>query len=180
MERKSPNKMVRDIIQLYTKHGFKEPPRPSMMDKDLLKMRLNFILEEFVELVTACGHDLDFRIIDKGTAPNSDINVKEIAISVEDFEEDPAPEKIIDALVDLLVVTIGNCYLFGLLNVHENPVNIFGEQQTILDEAWDRVQRANLQKERGLVSKRGHEMDLVKPEGWKPPDHSDLVDGMGI
>ena len=42
-------------------------------------------------------------------------------------------------------------------------------------ECWDEVQRANMTKERVLAggvdsrSKRGHTLDVVKPEGWTGP-----------
>lgn len=41
-------------------------------------------------------------------------------------------------------------------------------------EAWRRVHAANLMKKRGPTS-RDDLYDLVKPEGWTPPDLSDLV-----
>lgn len=64
-----------------------------------------------------------------------------------------------DALVDLVYVAMGTAHLLGY------P----------WDELWREVQRANLTKERASSnadprSKRGHELDVVKPEGWKPPD----------
>lgn len=45
---------------------------------------------------------------------------------------------------------------------------------------WDRVQQANMAKVRaardGADSKRGTGFDVVKPAGWRAPDHSDLVE----
>lgn len=66
-----------------------------------------------------------------------------------------------DALIDLVYVAIGTSYLHGL------P----------FDDGWDRVQAANMAKERGTAqtSKRGSSFDVVKPPGWTPPDHTDLV-----
>ncbi|WMI34049.1 MazG-like nucleotide pyrophosphohydrolase [Microbacterium phage Finalfrontier] len=44
---------------------------------------------------------------------------------------------------------------------------------------WTRVQQANMAKVRaardGADSKRGTGFDVVKPPGWRAPDHSDLV-----
>jgi predicted HAD superfamily Cof-like phosphohydrolase len=70
-------------------------------------------------------------------------------------------ENQLDALVDLVYVALGTAYLQGF----------------DLAEAWRRVQAANLQKVRGdaAASKRGSAHDVVKPEGWVPPDLSDLV-----
>lgn len=68
----------------------------------------------------------------------------------------------LDALVDLCYVLLGTAYLQGL------P---FGD-------AWRRVHAANMAKvrvERAEDSKRGSTFDVVKPEGWTAPDHSDLV-----
>jgi hypothetical protein len=36
-------------------------------------------------------------------------------------------------------------------------------------ELWDDVQRANMEKERG-VGPRGHKVDCIKPVGWQPPN----------
>lgn len=68
----------------------------------------------------------------------------------------------LDALVDLAYVLLGTAYLQGL------P----------FAEAWRRVHEANMTKvraERAEDSKRGSTFDVVKPEGWTAPDHSDLV-----
>lgn len=58
-----------------------------------------------------------------------------------------------DALVDLVVFAMGTAVLMGL------P----------WDDVFGEVMRANLAKERG-VGKRRNGLDLVKPEGWTPPD----------
>lgn len=44
--------------------------------------------------------------------------------------------------------------------------------------AWERVHHANMQKkraEKASDSKRGSKYDVIKPEGWVPPDLRDLV-----
>ena len=71
-------------------------------------------------------------------------------------------EKQLDALVDLVYVALGTAYLHGF----------------DFNEAWRRVHAANLKKVRAETpddSKRGSVFDVVKPEGWEPPDLSDLV-----
>lgn len=68
----------------------------------------------------------------------------------------------LDALVDLVYVALGTAYLAKF------P---FGQ-------AWNRVQKANMAKvraEKESDSKRGSVLDVVKPEGWTPPSHHDLV-----
>lgn len=44
-------------------------------------------------------------------------------------------------------------------------------------KAWQEVHRANMAKEKGTKSTRPNSngIDLIKPEGWKAPDHSDNV-----
>lgn len=71
-------------------------------------------------------------------------------------------EKQLDALVDLVYVALGTAHLQGF----------------DFNAAWQRVHAANMLKQRALKaedSKRGSTYDVVKPEGWQPPDLSDLV-----
>lgn len=68
------------------------------------------------------------------------------------------PEEIVDALIDLCVVAIGTLDAFGI-DAHK---------------AWDEVLMANMSKEVGVKPTRPNPLglpDLVKPEGWTPPDH---------
>jgi len=67
-----------------------------------------------------------------------------------------------DALLDLMVFTIGTMLRMGL------PV----------DEGFRRVMAANCQKQlatTSAASKRGFALDLVKPAGWTAPDLTDLT-----
>lgn len=70
-----------------------------------------------------------------------------------------------DALVDLCYVALGTADMMGL------P----------WQRMWDEVQTKNMQKERAVSadqSKRGSKLDVIKPAGWTPPDHSQFV-GIG-
>lgn len=77
-------------------------------------------------------------------------------------------EKAIDALCDLVYVALGTAHMHCVdFNAH-----------------WAEVHRANMAKQRstaareGFVdtrSKRGHSLDVVKPEGWTPPDHAPIL-----
>ena len=70
------------------------------------------------------------------------------------------PEEIVDGLIDLCVVAIGTLDAFGV-----DPY-----------KAWDEILRANLSKEVGVKPERPNPMglpDLIKPEDWEGPDHSD-------
>ena len=65
--------------------------------------------------------------------------------------------QVADGLIDLVVVAMGTAHLHGI------P----------WEDLFDEVQRANMDKRRAssaAESKRGTSIDLVKPEGWKPPD----------
>lgn len=80
-------------------------------------------------------------------------------------ERADAAEKMIDSLVDLVYVAVGTAYMHGF----------------DFNEAWRRVQNANMAKVRALRasdSKRGSTYDVIKPEGWTPPTHADLVAGI--
>lgn len=69
-------------------------------------------------------------------------------------------EEIVDGLVDLCVVAIGTLDAFGV-----DPY-----------KAWDEILKANLSKEVGVKPERPNPLglpDLIKPEGWEGPDHSD-------
>ena len=69
-------------------------------------------------------------------------------------------EEIVDGLIDTIVVSI------GLLDLFE--VDTY--------KAWDRVHEANMTKEVGIKAERPNPLglpDLIKPEGWIAPNHSD-------
>jgi len=71
-------------------------------------------------------------------------------------------EGVLDGIVDLIYVALGDAYLMGL----------------DVDEAFARVHRANMRKVRAtdaLQSRRGSVSDVVKPPGWVPPSLLDLV-----
>lgn len=70
-----------------------------------------------------------------------------------------------DALVDLVYVVHGTALMMGL------P----------WEDLWNEVQRANMTKERAATaaqSKRGSALDVIKPPGWKGPDHAQFL-GLG-
>lgn len=70
--------------------------------------------------------------------------------------------KAVDALQDLIYVAAGRLFEMGVLPGLPR----------------DEVQRANMDKERGIVDKRAKSsqgFDAVKPEGWKGPDFTDIL-----
>lgn len=69
-------------------------------------------------------------------------------------------EEIVDGLIDLCVFAIGTLDVFGV----------------DANKAWDEIYQANMNKSPGVKPGRPNPFglpDLLKPEGWKGPDHSD-------
>ncbi len=64
-------------------------------------------------------------------------------------------EQMVDALGDIIYSTVGTALIHGFDIV----------------SAMMEIHRANMAKERG-VGKRGHECDVIKPEGWQGPKHN--------
>ena len=76
------------------------------------------------------------------------------------MDEDKA--EMFDALIDLVYFSMGTAYLHGF----------------DWDTGWRRVHEANMRKVRANSagdSKRGSQLDVVKPDGWTPPNLEDLV-----
>jgi predicted HAD superfamily Cof-like phosphohydrolase len=72
--------------------------------------------------------------------------------------------KVADALADLVYVALGTAHFYGI------P----------FDEVFAEVQRANMEKERATGSgdprtKRGSHFDVVKPQGWRPPNIAKIL-----
>lgn len=80
--------------------------------------------------------------------------IRDVYAGLSDDEEDLA--EIIDGFVDVIYIALG-----ALVEMGVTPGAAFRE-----------VQRANMDKKRGEVSKRpgSQGYDAVKPEGWRPPD----------
>ena len=73
--------------------------------------------------------------------------------------------KALDALLDLSYVVYGTALMMGI-----DPAT--------WAVGWAEVQRANMSKRRAAhagESKRGSALDVVKPEGWRAPDHTAAV-----
>lgn len=152
---------IYDVNNLHRKFGFPVKDRPGHLDNKLMRMRLNFILEELIELGDACGFDL----CAKAENPN---------LSFERGSRDLAPnlENALDALIDIVYVTLGTADMMGFKSTV--PIDNMSNWASIWHEAWCRVHKANMAKEKGKTS-RGHEIDLVKPKGWEKPQFGDLL-----
>lgn len=128
---------------------------PRKLTAHELEFRLNFILEEFQELCEACGSSLEGH----GSGAVGVIVPGALETFPEPSNHVPPQDlpKIADALVDLAYVVLGMAHFYGL------PWK----------ELFAEVQRANMEKERATrkdQSLRGSTLDVVKPEGWRPPD----------
>lgn len=139
---------ISDIVAFHEKFGLAYNGKPRSLPDDLFSFRIGFMREELDELEVA---QFD-------------------ATRAIDFGDDEADlvhhlEKQLDALVDELYVLLGTAYLMGMIGV--------------FPEAWRRVHEANMKKvraERASQSTRGSTFDVVKPDGWEPPSHTDLVE----
>lgn len=142
--------MMADIERFHQFFGLEWPGKPRMLEPDMFGFRDKFISEEHKE-----WQDEQPDLIEALTSDDGAPDHRRIAMGL---------HQQLDALVDLVYVTLGTAYLqFGRAN---------------FNEAWRRVQAANMKKERAqtsALSKRNSTLDVIKPEGWQPPDHHDLV-----
>jgi len=101
---------------------------------------------------------------DKMTIEEWELRHLRLADEAEEYAEaveDEDDEETLDALVDIMYIALGTAYRRGW----------------DFAEAWKRVHTANMEKQRGnpTNSKYGSGFDIIKPQGWNGPDHSDLV-----
>lgn len=146
------NDWMMDIEDFHRKFGIAYEGKPRMLPEDLLAFRLKFLREELVEYsgVTADAQEL----IDYPEESHT-------------FGMVECLDKSLDALVDLVYVALGTAHLHGFA----------------FNEAWRRVHSANMRKVRApsvdasrAATGRGHAFDVIKPDGWVPPSHKDLVE----
>lgn len=91
-----------------------------------------------------------------------DFRVKFLEEELNELKNAETPDDVIDALIDLCVVAIGTLDVFKV-DAHD---------------AWNKVLRANMAKRVGVKESRPNPLglpDLIKPEGWTAPDHSDQM-----
>ena len=146
----SPPNMMQDIVDFHEKFGLAYEGPPRVLPQSLFEFRQDFKHEELEEYSHE-QHQAAVHISKDGTT-----NVPETVAMHLDAQ--------LDALVDLSYVVLGTAYLQ------------FGSKA--FWEAWRRVHSANMAKvrtERASDSKRGSTFDVIKPEGWSPPSHLDLV-----
>ena len=88
-----------------------------------------------------------------------EFRVKFLQEELNELKDAKSSEDVVDALIDLCVVAIGTLDAFNVDSYR----------------AWNEVLAANLNKEVGVKASRPNPLglpDLIKPEGWVGPDHS--------
>lgn len=132
---------------------------PGFPAADVLRFRAGFMLEELKEFCLAAGL----------AKLGMELNMVQLRLQQYPTEYPinfigQDLELAADGLGDLKYVVDGTAHMLGL------PFNaIFAE-----------IQRANMSKERATGaddprSKRGHALDVVKPAGWRPPNHGPII-----
>lgn len=137
-----------DIVAFHEKFEVHYSGPPRQLPPDLLEFRLKFLKEEFLEYSDDANALEGHLLSDHDDVANTTHLL----------------EKQLDALVDLVYVALGTAHLQGF----------------DFNEAWRRVHEANMKKirtARAEDSKRGSTHDVIKPAGWEPPSHTDLVEG---
>lgn len=140
-------KMMNDIKEFHEKFGLTYDGKPRAIPEDMSKFRHKFGIEE-----------VDERHSNNLMALASD------PTDIADYTHHLAEG--LDAIIDELYVAFGTAYLHGF-------------SADVLEQAWERVHERNMAKERATSadqSKRGSTLDVIKPPGWYPPKHDDLVE----
>jgi hypothetical protein len=144
--------LFRDIQEFHEKFELEYSGPPRHLDPSTLgHFRTKFMAEELGEYVTPLKSSQDefiFRM--------EQMLLRQHGLTPQSLE------KQFDALIDLVYVAVGTAYLQGF----------------DFNEGWRRVHAANMAKVRARLaveSARGSTYDVVKPQGWTPPDLSDLV-----
>ena len=145
------NRWQKDVYDLHNNGVFSpKPPSEPTLDGYPTDLRLRLILEEFFELAHALGRDVC-------EGPSDDKKVTILFPVLEGIE--PNMPKAIDAIVDILVTTLGAAVAMGI----------------DLDPFWREVQRANSEKGDGPIREDGKRL---KPDGWRPPDIEGVLAGL--
>ncbi len=135
-----------DMVDFHTKFDLAYNGKPRQLPADIAKFREGFMGEELEEYLTA-RHSADSALL--------------VGNDEADFIHNLELEA--DALVDLCYVAIGTAYLHGF----DFP------------QMWQRVHDANMKKVRATAAEqslRGSTQDVIKPAGWEPPKHTDLIE----
>jgi predicted HAD superfamily Cof-like phosphohydrolase len=115
--------------------------------KDICDLHVKFSVHSRVQAMTDYQREafMNFRI--------EFIKEEVVELSTADSKED-----VVDALIDIIVVALGTLDAFAV----------------DINKAWNEVHSKNMQKEPGVNPTRPNDFgfpDMIKPEGWTPPNH---------
>jgi NTP pyrophosphatase (non-canonical NTP hydrolase) len=127
----------------------------SGMSKDMLGLVEEF-QEKFGLIYRGPPRDIEPYELSASRIDHMDEELREYMRAWQDHDL----EKMLDALVDLTYVVLGTALMHGFN----------------MREAFRRVHLANMKKVRAEPEKGRHPWDVVKPDGWEPPDLRDLVE----
>jgi predicted HAD superfamily Cof-like phosphohydrolase len=110
----------------------------------------NLFLDQ-ARFMTMCGQTVGEENVDQYA-----LYLNLIKEEVQELEDSRTREDDLDALIDILVVTIGAIHSAGFKG----------------NEAWDEVMRTNFAKVDPITGKIRKRSDgkILKPDGWTPPD----------
>jgi hypothetical protein len=151
-----------NVARFQEKYGIPRNRKPGFLDDDNMQFRLNFLLEELLELADATGFEF---------------HSPEVGFVVDTLPAEKTPanlEQAFDGLLDLEFVLHGTAIMMGF---NAAPPLGITSRGTIWGEGEHRVFEANMKKVRATRaedSKRGSTFDIVKPKGWRAPTFGDL------
>jgi len=147
-------KWLVDLTDFHEKFGLEYNGKPRGLPIDLFEFRHKFAEEELGEWYDS-GMALAIEL-QKDPSEQDQLLIRSLL------------ELNLDAVIDILYIVLGTAYLQGYF--------------PILEEAWRRVQVANMSKIRKIRSDgtekdsgRAPAYDVVKPADFIPPSHLDLV-----
>lgn len=145
------SKEFQDVLAFHQRFGLLWFTSPGHVTFEKLRERIEFMQEELTEFTEAAGFSFIQTSLNGNIVP-----IRTTGHGAPDLAQ------MADALVDLVYVAVGTAVQLGL------P----------WDWLWDDVQRANMEKVRG-VTKRGHAVDVTKPPGWQGPQTQRILDIAG-
>lgn len=155
--------MLNDVKAFADKFGAFRNTAPGFLPDDQMRNRLNFQMEELLETAHAAGFFFNSSMMEfKPVGSSKLIKAKNLA-------------DVLDGLVDQVYVALGTAEAMGFneAGAITNPGGYdisLDVYKTRFAQAWERVHKANMQKEvvPGVWK-------VQKPANWKRPDLSDLV-----
>jgi predicted HAD superfamily Cof-like phosphohydrolase len=150
-----PGQLFRDVSRFHQKFDLAPTADPGhALPDDVLRFRLTCLLEEVKEYAEAVGYQLVWG--------------SESGLVFKKMMGEPAFSDVdaVDALADLTWFALGTAHLHRFLRFNEH---------------WTRIRECNMAKvqAKSADDPRGHRsfhLDVVKPDGWRPPIHADLLE----